>query len=248
MRPSSSHPAGRPARPGCTLAVVAQVDPATGVLLDTRRLADHVHAAGELLLLDAAWAVGAVPVDGPGTGADIVLVDGHRWLLGPEGVTAAWLGARVDAERVAALLDHLPRSVLLGLARSVGWLLMYVGLPWAFERGQRLASHLYQALAGVPGVELLAPDRGTAATIPFRIAGWPVDEAASELGRRCFAVLDIDEPRDLLRASAGWWLRDDEIDRFVRAVGDLARYTPETLPRRPMLTLLGDDGQAPRGR
>ena len=43
-------------------------------------------------------------------------------------------------------------------------------------------------------------------------------------------------------------MRDEEIDRFAAAVGDLARHSPETLPRRPMLTLLGDDGHEDRGR
>ncbi len=231
-----------------TVVVAPHVDAVTGVLLDTVPMAARVHEAGALLLLDAAWSVGAVPVDGPGTGADIVLVDGHRWLLGPEGATAAWLSDRVDADRAAARVDRLPRSVLLGLARSVGWLLMYVGLPWAFERAERLAGRLRGALVQVEGVEVMAPERGLATTIPFRIGGWSVDEAAAELGRRCFAVLDVDERRGLLRAGVASWLHEAELDRFAAAVSDLARHSPETLPRRPMLTLLGDDDAGPRRR
>lgn len=229
------------------VVVAAHVDAVTGVLLDVSPVASRAHAANALLVLDSGWSVGAVPVDGPGTGADIVLVDGHRWLLGPEGVTAAWLGDRIDVSRAASLLDPLPRGILLGLARSVGWLLMYVGLPWAFERAERLTGQLQGALAGVPGVDLPGPSRGLATTISFRIGGWSADEAATELGRRCFAVLDVDERRDLLRAGVSAWLREDELDRFVAAVGDLAAHTPETLPRRPMLTLLGDDHEE-RGR
>lgn len=227
--------------PDVTLVVAAHVDAASGALLATGSLATRSHAAGALLLLDAAWSVGAVPVDGPGTGADIVLVDGHRWLLGPEGITAAWVSERVDAQRAASLLDPLSRAALLGLARSVGWLLMYVGLPWTFERAARLTARLRSALVAVDGVELMTPEVPIASTVAFRIAGWPVDEAAAELGRRCFAVLDVDEPRDLLRAGVAAWLREDELDRFVAGVADLARYSPADLPRRPMLTLLGDD-------
>jgi selenocysteine lyase/cysteine desulfurase len=223
------------------LVVAAHVDAVTGVLLPVAPVAVRAHEAGALLVLDTGWSVGAVPVDGPGTGADIVLVDGYRWLLGPEGVSAAWLSERVDVARATSLLDPLPRASLLGLARSVGWLLMYVGLPWAFERAERLTGRLYRALSEVSGVELLGPPRGLATTVSFRIGGWPADEAATELGRRCFAVLDIDERRDVLRAGVSAWLREDELDRFVAAVGDLAAHTPDTLPRRPMLTLLGDD-------
>ncbi len=229
------------------VVVAAHVDALSGSLLDVPQAAARARAAGALLVLDAGWSVGAVPVDGPGTGADIVLVDGYRWLMGPEGVTAAWLSQRIDVTRAAALLDPLPRAILLGLARSVGWLLMYVGLPWAFERAERLTGRLQHALAAVPGVELPGPSRGLATTISLRIGGWSAEEAAAELGRRCFAVLDIDERRDLLRAGVTAWLREDELDRFVAAVGDLASHTPASLPRRPMLTLLGDDHDE-RGR
>ncbi len=223
------------------LVVAAHVDAVTGGLLPTAPLAARAHDGGALLVLDAGWSVGAVPVDAPGTGADIVLVDGHRWLLGPEGVTAAWLGDRVDVARAGSLLDPLPRASLLGLARSVGWLLMYVGLPWAFERAERMTSRLRRGLEAVAGVELSGPAAGLATTIGFRIGGWPVGEAATELGRRCFVVLDVDEPRGLLRAGLSAWNREDELDRFLAAVADLASHSPETLPRRPMLTLLGDD-------
>ena len=230
-----------------TLVVAAHVDAATGVLLATAPLAARTHDMGALLLLDAAWSAGAVPLDAPGTGADIVLVDGHRWLLGPEGVTAAWVSERVDAVRADALLDPLPRASLLALARSVGWLLMYIGLPWAFERAERLTVRLSNALSSLDGVEVLSPGNHLATTVVFRIAHWPVEEAAAELSRRCFAVLDVDEPRGLLRAGVVAWLHDDELDRFLAAVGDLARHSPETLPRRPMLTLLSDEGED-RGR
>jgi selenocysteine lyase/cysteine desulfurase len=231
-----------------SLVVAAHVDAVTGVLLATAPVAARVHDVGALLVLDASWSVGAVPVDAPGTGADIVLVDGHRWLLGPEGVTAAWVSDRIDVVRAASLLDPLPRTTLLGLARSVGWLLMYVGLPWAFERAERLTGRLHQALSAVDGVALLGPARGLATTIVFRIGGWSVDEAATELGRRCFAVLDVDERRGLLRAGVNAWLREAELDRFVVAVSDLASHSPETLPRRPMLTLLGDADPPESGR
>ncbi len=226
--------------PGVTLVVAALVDAATGAMLEPGPLADRTHEAGALLVLDAAWSAGAVPLDAPGTGADIVLVDGHRWLLGPEGVTAAWVSDRVPARVAASMLDPLPRSSLLALGRSVGWLLMYVGLPWAFERAERLTGRLHRALTAVEGVEVLSPSRGLATTITFRIGRWPADEAASELGRRCHAVIDIDERRDLLRAGVAAWLSEDELDRFVAGVTTLAGHSPETLPRRPMLTLLAD--------
>ena len=59
------------------------------------------------------------------------------------------------AERTGDPPAEPARTQVLGLARSVGWLEMYVGLDWALERGQRLAHRLRTALSEADGVELI---------------------------------------------------------------------------------------------
>jgi cysteine sulfinate desulfinase/cysteine desulfurase-like protein len=44
---------------------------------------------------------------------------------------------------------------------------------------------------------------------------------------------------DAIRISVGFFNTASEIARFCAAVEDLARYTPETIPARRMLTVLG---------
>ncbi len=224
--------------PDTALVVASHVDPVTGRVLDMRPLADRAHAVGAALLLDAGWSAGAIPVDVATSRADLVLVETHRWLLGPTGVTALWMADAGEAGRVRALVDRLPLGQLVGVARSVGWLLMYVSLPWAFERTESLVMRLRRALVACDGVSLTTPPRGIAATVAFAISGWTVVDAAAELGRRAHVLLDVDVPRGLLVASVGAWLRDGEVDRFAQAVAELAAHTPETLPRRPLLTVL----------
>jgi selenocysteine lyase/cysteine desulfurase len=115
---------------------------------------------------------------------------------------------------------------------------MYVGLPWAFERVARLAQRLRDGLAAVGGVTL-EDARGTiAATLPFRVHGWTPDETAAELVRLAHAHVEPDAARGMLLASVGAWTREAEVDRFVGAVADIAAHTPDTLPRRPLLTVL----------
>ena len=223
---------------GRSLVVAAHVDPLTGRVRDPGPIAAQAHAAGAALVLDMSWSAGAVPVDAPTSGADLVLVDAHRWLLGPEGITAVWAGdtGRVDVLR--GLVDPMPRARLLAVARSVGWLLMYLSLPWAFERAERLATRLRGALAAVEGVASEPPAPGYATTLPFSIHGWSATEIAVELPRRVHAHVDVDERRDLVLAGVGAWLREDELDRFAAAVAEIAAYTPDTLSRRPLLTVL----------
>ncbi|MEZ4597852.1 MAG: aminotransferase class V-fold PLP-dependent enzyme [Chloroflexota bacterium] len=223
---------------GGAIHVASHVDATTGAMRDLGVLATEVHAARGSLLLDLGWSAGAVPIDVPGSGADLALVEGHRWLLGPEGVTALWASDPTIAARIRSLMDHLPPSLLLGLARSVGWLLMYVGLPWAFERVGGLAQRLQGALGAIEGVTL-GSGPSTAAALPFRVAGWSADEVADELLRRAHAHLEVDASRGLLVASVGAWTRGEEVDRLAGAVAEIAAHTPQTLPRRPLLTMLG---------
>ena len=45
---------------------------------------------------------------------------------------------------------------------------------------------------------------------------------------------------DALRASVGWFNSEPELERFMDAVDEVARHTPETFPRRAELTILGE--------
>ncbi|HUK31240.1 MAG TPA: aminotransferase class V-fold PLP-dependent enzyme [Candidatus Acidoferrum sp.] len=69
-----------------------------GALCDAPRLAAAAHAAGALLLLDAAQSVGAVPMNIGELGADFVVASGYKWLLGPYGTGFFWARGDRTAE------------------------------------------------------------------------------------------------------------------------------------------------------
>ncbi len=48
----------------------------------------------------------------------------------------------------------------------------------------------------------------------------------------------MDRDANALRVSVGAWNTEDELSRFVERVADLATHTPETLPRKPALTVI----------
>lgn len=240
----------------------------TGGVLPVGRIADIARAAGVPVVVDGAQAVGAIRVAVDELGVDAYALPGQKWLLGPEGMGALWVSAEflagavpaargalsyasldtvgegllhADARRFEATGFHRPS--ILGLARSCGWLTMYVGLPWAVERAGAVAARAAARLAAVPGVTLLTPRERMATLVTFRIDGWPADRALEELGARTFAILRSVPPLDALRISVGFWTTDDEIERFADGVELLAAHTPETLPARRGLTVLGSDGR-----
>ncbi len=197
-------------------------------------LAERLAGGAQPSLLDASRIVGAMPLQAAAKGVDFVAFACDKWLLGPEQTAALWIGpsARSSAMGVAPA-SGLGRTQVLGLARSVGWIEMYVGLDWVYSRAARLASHLIRSLAQIPGVVA----DGQWAVCNFSVEGWSVDDTLDELRRRVFAIVGATPDGQQVRASVGWWNTEEEIDRFCGAVAEIAANSPNSIPRR--LPLLG---------
>jgi cysteine desulfurase len=78
--------ASRPARLVCVMAANNE----TGVRFPVRECAERAHAAGALLLTDAAQALGKVPLDAQADGFDLAAFSAHK-LYGPKGAGALYL-------------------------------------------------------------------------------------------------------------------------------------------------------------
>lgn len=254
----------RPAR----AVVISHALWTTGAVLPVGALGSIAHDAGAACVIDGAQSAGAIPVSLADLDVDAYAVPGQKWLLGPEGMGALWVrrafadamvpswsgyGAyasfdrdtggvlRGGARRFEATGFHRPS--VIGLGRSVGWLSMYVGLPWAQDRAIRLAALARTRLAAIEGVTLVTPPGHGGTLVTFRIAGWTAAGAAAELSARVFAILRDVPPVAAIRISVGFWNTEAELERFARAVELLAAHTPESIPTRPALTILGSDGQ-----
>lgn len=201
-----------------------------GLALARQIVGDHGN------VVDATSMAGADRLDVGALGADAVALPADRWLLGPEGTGALWLADR----RAATLSRALPRTALIGLARSVGWLEMFVGLEWIYGRTAELAGRLHATLTTTPGVVVRPSPDTLAPIVSFRIDNWTSQEAVEELSRRVHALVAQKADLDAVVASVAWFNTEDELDRFASGVAELAAHTPETLPRRPSLVMLGD--------
>jgi len=254
----------RPAR----AVVVSHALWTTGAVLPVDRLGALARAAGAVSVIDGAQSAGAIPVMLDTLRVDAYAFPGQKWLLGPEGMGGLWVDRafadattpstagylsyssfdltrggvlQPGARRFEATGFHRPSVV--GLARSCGWLTMYVGLPWSMARAAQLAAATHDRLASIPGVRMVTP-RGSGGTlVTFRINGWTAAAAASELGARVFAIIRDLPPIDAVRISVGFWNTEEELERLATAVELLAGHTPETIPPRRTLAVLGSDDQ-----
>jgi selenocysteine lyase/cysteine desulfurase len=217
---------------------------ATGRVLPVAHLAAIAHDVGALLVVDGSQAVGAIPVAVDDLAVDIYSVPAWTWLLGPEGIgglaVRGELRERLSGGRATVAGEfHLPSVV--GLARSCGWLSMYVGLEWVFDRSAGLAAAARARLAAIPGVSVLEPHEVGTPTVAFRIARWDAPAALEELGARVFALASALRDADALRIGTAFFNTEDELDRLASAVELLATHTPDSMPPRRQLTIIGGD-------
>jgi L-cysteine/cystine lyase len=249
---------------GRTRAIVAShVAWSTGAVLPVAAIAAMARRCGAVGILDGAQSAGAIPLAVDEIGADFYAVSGQKWLLGPEGTGALAVARSVvssvlppvggffaasapyavgrdalwpDARRFETSGYHKPSIV--GLARSAGWLIMFAGLPWTYERAARLAAGAAERLAGTPGVTLLTPRARMATLVSFRVAGWSAEEVAVALGRRVHAIVRSIPGLDVVRLSVAFFTTDHELRRVLDAVEEVATHTPATLPARPAIEFL----------
>jgi cysteine desulfurase len=146
---------------GDTLLVsLMQANNETGVLQPVAEVAALAHARGALLHVDAAQALGKVPVDVRALGADLLTLAGHK-LQAPKGVGALVVrrGVRLEPLLQGGGQEHGLRPGTENVAFVVGLgaacALAVVDLDEAAARLRRLRDRLEAALrAGVPGLEV----------------------------------------------------------------------------------------------
>jgi cysteine desulfurase family protein len=190
---------------GARLAVVCQASNVCGVLAPLAEIAALAHAAGALLLVDAAQTAGVVPIDMPGLGVDLLAFTGHKGLQGPPGTGGLALGERVDVAELAPLVqggtgsrsehefqpEFLPDKYESGTPNGVGIAGLGAGIQWLQERGVEairaheiaLTQRLLEGLGEIPGVRVYGPAEVArrTAVVSFTVAGRRVSELGGRL-------------------------------------------------------------------
>ncbi|MBA2282567.1 MAG: SufS family cysteine desulfurase [Acidimicrobiia bacterium] len=113
---------------GVKLVSVTAMSNVLGTLNPIERLAAAAHAAGALILVDAAQWVPHLPTDVVAWDADFVGFTGHK-LLGPSGIGVLW----AREELLEAMPAFLGGGAMIRDVRLDGWTPNEI--PWKFEAG-----------------------------------------------------------------------------------------------------------------
>ena len=113
---------------GVKLVGVTAMSNVLGTLPPVRRIADAAHAAGALVLVDAAQFVPHLPADVRELGCDFLGFTGHK-MLGPTGIGVLW----AREELLEAMPAFLGGGEMISDVRLDSW--VPNELPWKFEAG-----------------------------------------------------------------------------------------------------------------
>jgi selenocysteine lyase/cysteine desulfurase len=216
--------------PSTRLIACSHVSWVGGKVVDTQAL----EATDVPVLLDAAQALGAVPVDVHALGCDFYAASGQKWLCGPEGsgclfvrperleeLLVPWpgYGSLADPQRALELepaegvkrLDHgFPTGMRSAWALASLGLFGSVGWDWIHERAASLAAWLAECLRD-SGLEV--GDRGRSTLVSW--SAKDPQEEVERLAAERFVVRSI-PAFGVIRASVGAWSSEEELEQLVR--------------------------------
>lgn len=197
--------------PATRLVVVNHASNVVGTIAPVAEIARVAHAAGALLLVDAAQTAGVLPIDVMAMGIDLLAFTGHKGLQGPPGTGGLVLckrsGPAGNAAQLDGMIPHLqggtgsrsqmeeqpnmlPDKFEPGTANGAGVAGLAAGLRWIRGRGLdtlrghevELTAMLIEGLGNVPGVSIYGPTEADERTAVISIR--VAGRTVSEVGQR----------------------------------------------------------------
>ncbi|HWC88429.1 MAG TPA: cysteine desulfurase [Pirellulales bacterium] len=193
------------------LVAVAAISNVLGTINPVAEIIRHAHAAGALVLVDAAQSAPHGTTDVQQLGADFLAFSGHK-MLGPSGVGVLYgrrelleamppfLGGgsmirrvRLDSFEPAELPAKFeagtpPIVPAIGLGAAIEYL-EHVGMQAIHEHELLLTRRAHEVLAGQPGLKFLGPaPEHKGGIISFTVEGMHAHDIAQLLDRHGVAV------------------------------------------------------------
>ncbi|MHA6493719.1 aminotransferase class V-fold PLP-dependent enzyme [Pseudomonas borbori] len=233
--------------PRTRLMSISAVQFASGLRLDLERLGQGCRDRGVLFCIDAIQHLGALPFDVQAYQCDFAMADGHKWMLGPEGLAVFYCRGELR-ERLTLheygwhMLEHAgdyqrqdwqparsARRFECGSPNMLGAtaleaslsLLEEVGMNEVAQALQARVQGLIDGLQQIAGVTLLSPvalDR-RAGIVTFSLSGWDNQRLHKRLNSEQVVCA---QRGGGIRLSPHFYTEERVIDETVRLLDQLA--------------------------
>lgn len=228
-----------------SVVCLSHVEFGSGQLYDLTAFADACHERGALLVVDATQSAGAIEIDAPGSGVDVLISGGYKWLCGPFGASVMYVAPHLQATLEPGLIGFrsnkdiwkldvdyqdypdsahrfefstMAYGTAIGLAKAVEFL-AEIGVGAIQAHNLSLADHLLAGLDEL-GAEIVSPRTAGERTsiVGARIAGIDSREVVRHLDA---AGIVVSPRRDLFRFSIHLYNSLEDIDAALTALRDL---------------------------
>jgi kynureninase len=238
------------------LVAISHVLFRSAYVMDVAKIAEHAHAVGALVSLDAYHSVGVLPVDVRALGADFLTGGVLKWLCGGPGGCFVWVRPELNATLAPTLTGWQAHKHPFAFAAEME----YADDAWRWLGGTPVIPALFAATAGPAivreaGMEAIRAKstRQTSRLIELADArGFPVTaprDAARRGGTVAFGVPHAREvarallarevivdyrPNAGIRVAPHFYTSDEEVEQVVEIIDDILargeweRYTHET--------------------
>ncbi len=226
-------------RDGGRALLISAVSCKTGDALPVREACRLARDAGAISIVDAAQALGQLPVDVHGLGADAVVTLGHKWLHGPLATGGFWvrdlalfgptrLGWRSRLELPTGSRDYNPNATRFetGTVDAAA----FVGLrqtlavhrllgSWVTERVRALRGRLLERIADLPFTVRSTPEAPTGIVVVEPKGGDVAALVQRMWDEERIVVKLIDEPGIAPAIRLSFWAlhKEKDIDRLAAA-------------------------------
>lgn len=181
-----------------------------GTINPVAEVARLAHAAGALVLVDAAQSAPHMPVSVSGLGCDFLAISGHK-MLGPTGIGALWGRYEVleemepflyggdmilSVERYRSTWAEVPHKFeagtphvagAVGLAAAIDYL-EALGMDAVFAHEQDLVAYALERLRDHEGIEVYGPEPPRAGLVSFNLDGVHPHDVATFLNEEGVAI------------------------------------------------------------
>ncbi len=224
-----------------------------GTIQPIAEIGNLCRKRGVLFMVDGAQTAGVLPMEMEGMNIDIFAATGHKALFGPQGTGFLYLKEGIEPEPLVdggtgelevslEMPDRLESGTMNtpgvgGLGAGVEFLLKEgVGKVRKYEEG--LIGRLLEGLKKIKGVKIIGPTDASkrVALIAFNIEGQNPAEVGVRLdndfaimvrtGVHCAPEAHREagtHPDGAVRVSPGYFTKEEEVEEFLRAMGEIAK-------------------------